>query len=262
MCTGVVLIAAGCGNEAGPDSGGVSLGPESDGRALEEECVDLWNTALGGRLKAGLAIRQASVAEDSEREFERFEDNRLVAHVEVAPGRPCLIFYQSIELVRNPSAAGVSVFVEGKPYLSGETYGVGEELLQFLDLPADWKWNFEISMTNGTLASGSSERNAPAPEASAGVPQGPPDVCSPSEQDGVRIVRAGSALGCGKIGDLASRTVSEDGFLDVAGFYCRWGQGGSTEQIVDGEPYLPGLCTRGVDGVEVDFLARRINESG
>lgn len=82
-------------------------------------------------------------------------------------------------------------------------------------------------------------------------------TCETTTIDGVRVARAEGFDDCETAADLASQTVLADGFLQTDEVLCRWGQGGTEEQIVDGEPLIPGFCTRPGDDTEATFLAQR-----
>lgn len=96
-----------------------------------------------------------------------------------------------------------------------------------------------------------------APGAALPAPANARD-CPPARVAGVSIIRLERALGCGGVRLAIARTVRDEGFYQDRRFHCRWGQGGTEPQRVNGRTFLGGYCVRRRDGKSTSFLARRV----
>lgn len=67
--------------------------------------------------------------------------------------------------------------------------------------------------------------------------------------------------GCGAIVDAALQTIDEDGYLSTEEYYCRWGQGGTYWEEIDGKQYTQGVCFDKNSEQDSWFRGRKIEAS-
>lgn len=85
--------------------------------------------------------------------------------------------------------------------------------------------------------------------------------CPPANSVSAEVIQLESREGCDLVLQLALKTVvSDGGYLRESGYLCRWGQGGTRPEPVDGKIYVPGYCTNLDTYEDAWYLGRRLND--
>lgn len=94
--------------------------------------------------------------------------------------------------------------------------------------------------------------------ASAGAQEA--SYCPPASSSSAEVIRLEDSLGCDLVSKLALETVvSDGGYLKQGDFVCRWGQGGTRPEPIDGKTYYAGYCNNLESEEEVWYRGRRLN---
>ena len=97
--------------------------------------------------------------------------------------------------------------------------------------------------------------------ASAALAQDP-SYCPTVSSSGAEVIRLEDSLGCELISQLALKTVvSDGGYLKQGDYVCRWGQGGTRPELIDGKTYYAGYCNNLSTEEEVWYRGRRLGDS-